>query len=309
MRFPVVFAIASIVNTLYGLERIAVMQFEAGKKISVAETESVTERVRIALIKGGKFDVVSNDQIGFIDSCKAEACLAEVGRALKCTHMMVGRLDNAFGQYTLSGKILDVAQQKYIKADEIVIQDKGSIRESARLLVENLTGTFRSDAVATPQTAPKERSWRPKSYGTMVGLTVLAPGAGHLYAEQWRGGVYIGAWVISGMGLLFGQVYYSHYGEAYKNAVAGFDDFYERAQTWKKVRGYSSYVFLATYVIALIDIFITGTDYEKIYVGRQDAIEVGTVQYAFINTGFTRSPGNMQPMNEEATGLSIIRFF
>ncbi len=293
-------------HSLVARERIAVMQFEAGKKIKPAEAEFITERIRIALIKTEKFDVVSNDQIGYVDSCSAETCLAAVGRALGCTHMVVGKIDHAFDQYTLSAKILDVAGKKYIKAEEIIIEDKAAITASSGKLVENLTTGLPVTSVASIP-APAQKASRPyqrKDYGLMVGLTALAPGAGHLYAKQWRGAIYGTLWVGSAIGLFFGQFFYSSNMTTYENAVTDFDTYYDRAQTWKKVRGYSSYVLLATYAIALLDILITGPSYEKMFVRSEPAEE--NVRFVFLGVGPSLDSSKR---TDDATRVAVVRAF
>jgi TolB-like protein len=297
---------SAAISPLMARERIAVMQFEAGKKIRPAEAEYITERIRVALIKTEKFDVVSNDQIGYVDSCSAETCLAAVGRALGCTHMVVGKIDHAFDQYTLSAKILDVAGKKYLKAEEITIEKKEAIAASSGKLVESLTaGLTVVSAPVTP--APPQRTGRPyqrKDYGLMIGLTALAPGAGHLYAQQWRGAFYGTLWVGSAIGLFFGQIFYSSNTTAYENAVTDFDTYYDRAQTWKKVRGYSSYVLIAIYAIALIDILVTGQNYEKRFVRLEQADE--NVRFVFVGTG---SVSDISKRTDDATRVAVVRSF
>lgn len=299
------------------------MPFEYGKKITTAEADYITERVRVALIKTEKFDVVSNDQITTmlktvekrqqLGTCTSEACIIEVGRALDCSYMLVGKIDNAFGEYTVSGKILNVAEQKYVKADEVTIKQKDAIPESSRILVDNLTGTLRAEVVAviTPVAQPKtsERPFRRKDFSMMVGLTLLAPGLGHLYAEQQRGIFYGILWFASGTGVVFGHLFYTHYKNAYDTAVADFDSLYDSAQSWKKVRGYSSYVLAAVYIIALLDILFTGTDYEKIYVRKHESIEPGSVHYALTNTNRVHRAGAPMYQQDEATGFGVMRYF
>jgi len=309
---------------IIGAERIAVMPFSHGKNISNDEASYITERVRIALIKTEQFDVVSNDQVSTmlktlgerqsLGDCTSDDCFIKVGKALECRYMLVGKIDNAFGEFSVSGKILNIAEQKYIKADEVTIKQKDAIPESSRVLVDNLTGNLRIQpaapiAIQPESNKPVERPFRRKNFGTMVTFTILAPGLGHLYAEQSRGVLYGALWVGSGVTFLFAHFFYTSYWNSYETAVSGFDEFYDKAQSWKKIRGYASYVLIGTYAIALLDILISGSSYEKIYARQNRSPEPGETQFAQANpiqiTGGRVMAGDLR----DETGFQAIHFF
>lgn len=136
----------------------------------------------------------------------------------------------------------------------------------------------------------------------MVGLTLLAPGAGHLYANQWRGGIYLSLAAVSAAGLLFGHFFYTSNYNAYQSAVADFDTFYNKAQDWKKVRAYSSYVLLATYAVALLDILLTGQDIRKSLVSTYRQPAVNAVQIFFAGPA-------EHTLHEAAAGAGILKYF
>ncbi|MDH5720601.1 MAG: hypothetical protein OEZ13_08260 [Spirochaetia bacterium] len=133
-------------------KRIAVLPFSHDKSVSKKETDYLTEKVRTALIQTGIYDVISNDQIENMmnmqakkqavgsGSCMTDQCIIDLGNALESEKILVGNILEAFGQYTINAKILDVAEQKYEKAEEVTIVNKKQFPNAAESLVAKLSG-------------------------------------------------------------------------------------------------------------------------------------------------------------------------
>jgi hypothetical protein len=132
--------------------RVAVMPFRAGPGLSQPEAVYLTNLVRTALIKLGKFDVVSNDQLQTMlqtkqmiqkigrGSCTTKQCIIDLGNSLECEKMFVGYAEGAFGEYALSLKMVDVVKQKYEVAEDIRITNKKKFPNAAVRIVNKLFG-------------------------------------------------------------------------------------------------------------------------------------------------------------------------
>ncbi|MDH5718631.1 MAG: hypothetical protein OEZ22_13480 [Spirochaetia bacterium] len=146
--------------------RIAVLPFKFGGTVTKSEVDYLMERIRSELIKTDYFDVISNDQLDEMvkmqtqkqgvgeGSCTTEKCIIDIGNALECEKIMVGSAMEAFGEYAISGKILDVVSQKYEKAEDIVIKRKSDFPNAAKKMVGSLVGkTYK-------KTSDREENWK-----------------------------------------------------------------------------------------------------------------------------------------------------
>lgn len=86
----------------------------------------------------------------------------------------------------------------------------------------------------------------------------VMPGWGQLSRKEERGGIYLSTWSMSGVFFLWSHLYRNDRKSEYDKATSDFDTKYNRYKTASLIRGVSSYVFIATYVIALVDTAITG---------------------------------------------------
>jgi hypothetical protein len=150
--------------------RVAVMPFEAGNDISKPEAGYLTDLIRTGLIKNGKFDIISNDQLEQMlktkqqkqqvgsGSCTSEKCIIDLGNALECEKMIVGGAAGAFGEFTINVKMLDVVKQKYDMAESVTIKNKNEFPDAARRIVFLLSGrTGQADVSMQKEKENKER--------------------------------------------------------------------------------------------------------------------------------------------------------
>ncbi|MDH5721266.1 MAG: hypothetical protein OEZ13_11735, partial [Spirochaetia bacterium] len=133
-------------------KRIAVIPFKHGGGITKEEALYLTDKVRNALIASKAYDVISNDQIETMmqveaqkqgvgsGSCSSEKCMIDLGNALESEKMLVGSASGAFGEYSISAKILDVVTQQYEEAADLSIADKSEFPQAAKELVSKITG-------------------------------------------------------------------------------------------------------------------------------------------------------------------------
>jgi len=132
--------------------RLAVMPFTAGEGITKKEAIYITETVRTSLIKTGKYEVISNDQLQTMmktkaikqklgkGTCNTDSCIIDLGNALECEKMLVGSAGGAFGEFSIKVKVLNVVRQEYENAEEVVLQNKRQFPNGAREIVQRLTG-------------------------------------------------------------------------------------------------------------------------------------------------------------------------
>ncbi|MBX3723344.1 MAG: hypothetical protein KF713_15980 [Turneriella sp.] len=231
-----------------------------------------------------------------------------LGKAANAEIVIIGNFIVMQNRIQIQAQAIDVASGRVRVSDSEVATADSRIFESINALTERMSEKIRADVVPVAVPVPKPQAVRSRrDYGTMVGLTLVAPGAGHLYANEWRGGIYASVAAISAVGFLFGHFFYTSNYNAYQSAVADFDTFYNKAQDWKKVRGYSSYVFLATYIIALVDILITGPNLKKAFVSpfaRQN-----TERWQIIVAGPSPQPDLKEHGHEHSAALGLLRYF
>jgi len=127
--------------------RVAVINFQHGKGVTEQEAAYLTERIRAGLVKSKVFEVISNDQINTMiktvelkqklgdGNCNSTDCLIDLGNALQCELMLVGNVAGAFGEFAISVKLMSVAQQKYIRAEDVQISKKEKFPDAARKIV------------------------------------------------------------------------------------------------------------------------------------------------------------------------------
>lgn len=238
------------------------------------------------------------------------ATAVQLGKTLHADIVIIGNFVAIQNRVQVQTQAIEVASERVkVSESEVAISDS-TIFGSIDALTERMSKKIKTEftSVAAPVAPKPQRFYRRKDYGLMVGLTAVAPGAGHLYAEQWRGGVYATLAVASGIGFIFGQIFYSSNSTAYQNTTTDFDKYYDRAQDWKKVRGYSSYVFLATYAIALFDILITGQSYTKILAFQQQKPEPDTVHIILAGPALRGDQKNQRSPEDEAS-VGVMRYF
>jgi len=102
-----------------------------------------------------------------------------------------------------------------------------------------------------------------RSYFGMIWRSAAAPGWGHLYAGEWRGWLYLGAWAATGAGFLITYLNSNSKQQDYDDATADFDSKYDAANSARKLTGYVSFAFVGVYLAALTDILITGRGFSS----------------------------------------------
>ncbi|MDH5720564.1 MAG: hypothetical protein OEZ13_08070 [Spirochaetia bacterium] len=246
--------------------RIAVLPFEHSEGITDAEAAYLTEAVRNTLIRTGIFEVISNDQIEQMmnikstkqavgpGSCNTEACIIDLGNALECEKMLAGKAAFAFGEYSVTAKILDVVTQKYEMSAESKTRDKDDFPNAAKDVTQNLVEPYGESGFTSPAYS---------SYMGMLWRTALAPGWGHLHANQKRGWVYLGLWAASAGVFVWSHFNYNTKFSAYENAksVAEVEETFPKYESADYTRMYMSFAFLGIYAVALGDMFLTGKGY------------------------------------------------
>ncbi|MDH5719975.1 MAG: penicillin-binding protein activator LpoB [Spirochaetia bacterium] len=269
-------------SSIYSVDkkRIAVMPFEYGGGISKEEAAYLTEKVRNALINTGLFEVISNDQIENMmameakkqgvgsGSCNTEQCIIDLGNALECEKMLIGKASGAFGEFSVSGKILDVVSQQYEKAQDVTISNKNDFPEAARNMVSRLTSKYKDgqdDIEPEPEpeaeTVEKPTPAGVKAHYGMLWRTVLLPGLGHLYMNQDRGWAYGGVWLAATGAFIWSQSNFAGKKDDYMNATEDFDPKFTAYQNAASTRRLMSFVFAGSYLLAFADIFISQKAY------------------------------------------------
>jgi len=246
-------------------KRIAVLPFEFSGNITESEAIFLTDKVRTSLIKTHLFEVISNDQLkNMIEikaqkqglgagSCSTEECIIDLGNALECEKMFIGKAAEAFGQYSISGKILDVVTQKYEEAQDINVDDKKSFPDAAKELVKKLTRNYSSgEFIYSGGSDYTGTLWR----------TAVLPGWGHLHVSQKRGWAYMGLWAVSGGAFLWSHLNYTATENEYAAVPEGslqsdYDAKFSAYQNAAKTRTYMSYLFLASYAVSFSDLLFT----------------------------------------------------
>ncbi|MDH5717913.1 MAG: hypothetical protein OEZ22_09775 [Spirochaetia bacterium] len=242
-------------------KRIAVMPFDFSGAITKDEAKYLTEKVRSALIQTRQYEVISNDQIETMmqveakkqgvgpGSCSTEQCIIDLGNALECEKMLVGSAGEAFGEYSINAKVLDVVLQQYENAADVSVASKNDFPKAAKDVVAKLTGeSYDSGGI---------------SYTGMIWRNALAPGWGHLYAGQKRGYVYMGLFAATGGAFLWSHLNYTSKKEEYSKAESDFDAKYDAADGAHILRGYMSYALISVITAAVTDIAITGGSYKN----------------------------------------------
>lgn len=105
---------------------------------------------------------------------------------------------------------------------------------------------------------PIEPTW-----GSMLALTFLAPGAGHIQAGQWRGWVYLTLWAGATGTFVYSLINYDTAYNNYYNAFNSLESAYAEYNDALIFRNYAFLPFLGVYAISLLDIIITGNLYTK----------------------------------------------
>jgi hypothetical protein len=123
----------------------------------------------------------------------------------------------------------------------------------------------------------------------MIWRTAVAPGWGHLYADQWRGWIYMPLWAGSLGTFIVGVIDYAVKDEIYQNATSGLESAYAERADAKLVRNVAFVSVLGVYTITIADILIFGKKYEKIPV-LSDSFPVKF--YAFVLPGANTSGYN-----------------
>ncbi|MDH4200645.1 MAG: CsgG/HfaB family protein [Spirochaetia bacterium] len=96
------------------------------------------------------------------------------------------------------------------------------------------------------------------TYGGMVWRTLLVPGLGHVYANQWRGWVYMPLWAGTAGAFVYGVINESIQKSAYVNASSGLEAKYTAYDNARLMRNFSLLAVLGVYAVTMGDILITG---------------------------------------------------
>ncbi|MDH5718546.1 MAG: hypothetical protein OEZ22_13045 [Spirochaetia bacterium] len=245
-------------------KRIAVMPFDFSGNITKDEAKYLTEKVRSALIQTRKYEVISNDQIETMmaveakkqgvgpGSCSSEQCIIDLGNALECEKMLVGSAGEAFGEYSINAKVLDVVLQQYENAADVSVASKNEFPTAAKEVVKKITGE-------------NYESSGDISYTGMLWRNALVPGWGHLYANQTRGYIYLALFAGAGGAFIWSHLNFTSKQDDYKNAIDDFDAKYETANSANSLRAYMSYAFISVIAAAVTDIAISGGSYKSRY--------------------------------------------
>ncbi|MDH5720670.1 MAG: hypothetical protein OEZ13_08640 [Spirochaetia bacterium] len=109
-----------------------------------------------------------------------------------------------------------------------------------------------------------------RTYMGMIIRTAAAPGWGHLYADNWRGWVYMPLWAGS-LGLFaYAAMDYSAKDKAYQSATSGLEKAYSDMNSAFLLRNYAFLGVLSMYAVSLADIFIFGKSYETVAMNHGD---------------------------------------
>ncbi|MDH5721642.1 MAG: hypothetical protein OEZ13_13635 [Spirochaetia bacterium] len=262
-------------------KRIAVLPFKYGGGIIKGEADFLTENVRAELIETGLFEVITNDQIEEMmkikeqkqgvgeGSCNTEECIIDLGNALECEKMLVGTAMGAFGEYNLTGKILDVVSQKYEGAANLKISDKNKFPDAANQMVHQLVDHYVEELEKERiQTSLKAEN---KTFNGMLWRSLVLPGWGHIYANQKRGWLYSAIYAASAGVFIWSHVDFLNKEKRYDNSNESVEDtmqYYDDLNKAYKARGYMSYAFLSVAALIIADAVIAGRRYfshEKLF--------------------------------------------
>jgi hypothetical protein len=97
----------------------------------------------------------------------------------------------------------------------------------------------------------------------MIWRTLLIPGMGHAYANQWRGWVYMPLWAGALGAFIYGAIDYPLKEQAYKSAPSGLEAAYADMNNSFLIRNIAFVSLIGVYTITILDILIFGKQYES----------------------------------------------
>jgi hypothetical protein len=122
------------------------------------------------------------------------------------------------------------------------------------------------------------------TYGGQIWRTLVAPGWGHIYANEWRGWVYLPLWAGSLGTFIYGMIDYSNKEAAYYGATTGLDELYTQMNDALFIRNVAFVAVISIYALTIADTLIFGKNYEII---TQEHRAPDVKLYAMILPGFS----------------------
>ena len=129
--------------------RVAVVPFNA---IGVSEKDAqvLSGLFETALVKTNSFSVIEQNQVKEIvdaqaysmSGCTDEACAIEFGELLSAEQIILGDVSIIGGKFIINAKIIDVAQGKNIKADNVEANSMADMTQATELLAFKLAGAY-----------------------------------------------------------------------------------------------------------------------------------------------------------------------
>ncbi len=110
-------------------------------------TESLTEILTTELAKTGRFEVLSESELGSllgfdkqkqILNCSDASCLAELGGALGCDYLLLGALGQVGSQVSLDMKLADVKRSKIVGREGTQVRNADELLGAGRMILRNL---------------------------------------------------------------------------------------------------------------------------------------------------------------------------
>lgn len=191
---------------------VAVMPLR-GSDISETEAKFLTERLNIELQRTDSFDVLERDKMDEIlkeqgfqqtGACDETACLVEAGRLLPVQKMIGGSAGKVGNIYSAQIRLIDLKTGKVEKTATRDYQGQldflltAGMREAA----QELSGLLKPQEKVpvqqqmNPQTETMMRGFmeaqyedKSKSKGWATFWSIFIPGAGNVYAKNYKGGV------------------------------------------------------------------------------------------------------------------------
>ncbi|MDH5717936.1 MAG: hypothetical protein OEZ22_09890 [Spirochaetia bacterium] len=109
-----------------------------------------------------------------------------------------------------------------------------------------------------------------KTYSGMLVRTLIIPGLGHVFADQWRGWIYMPLWVGSIGAFAFGVMDFATKEEVYNNASNNLEKTYAEMNDAFLLRNFSFLAVVGVYAISIADILFFGKSYEQLAFHKQN---------------------------------------
>ncbi|MDH4263797.1 MAG: CsgG/HfaB family protein [Spirochaetia bacterium] len=144
--------------------------------------------------------------------------------------------------------------------NKLTVEMSAQMKEKLPPLPQKII-TIEREKYITITKEEQKSSLEEPTYGGMIWRTAVAPGWGHIYANQWRGWVYMPLWVASAGTFVFGIIDTGAKEAAYKSATSGLESKYASYNNARKLRNFSLLAVLGVYAVSIGDILITGNHY------------------------------------------------